>query len=542
MDGQRFDELTRLLASGTPRRRVLKGFAGGALGLFGLRVASSVRAGENMSVDPGGECNEAEECTQGSCLDGVCACEDPAEPWRGCTCDTGTEGPCGGGTLLCCPTGDTPGGPGICTSASVGCEPLGECSDPGGTCQEDGDCCEGSCSDEGVCYCEDPPRPIIGCSCTTGTESPCGDTTVLCCPTTGTPGGPGICTSDSVGCDPTGCPGVTCDPTAVLNEACECVCPLPTSPCDSGACLHCGAIFQLDPATCTCICPGTEACPCEDNTDCSGGLVCCDEGEESVCRASCEGECALPGQACLSDDDCCQGSCSDEGVCYCTDPSRPIIGCSCTTGTLNPCGDSTAVCCATSDVPGGPGICTSASVGCEPLGDECVTGTEDACPDDFECCALPGSPPGGDGICIPVGTQCARQGCQPAGTACLYDSECCAGTCHEDGFCFCADPENPAVGCACDPEVENFCGDGYVCCETDNFPECALASVGCKDDGGATPTSTVASLPSTGIGGAPDGSDGGWLAPAALAGAGAALIANRLIRRSTEAKAEATEE
>jgi hypothetical protein len=518
MDGQRFDELTRLLASGTPRRRVLKGVAGGALGLLGLRTASSVRAGADMSVDIGGECSEDEECTLGSCLEGVCACEDPAEPWRGCPCISGADDQCGGGTLLCCPTTNEPGGPGVCTSSMTGCDPVDPC--PGVSCEDpqvlDEDTCE--------CVC---PAPTIECD--DGSCLNCG----------------ALFTADPVTCTCV-CEEVCADPRELDEETCSCVCPGPTSPCDNGDCLNCGAIFQLDPVACECICPGTEACPCEDNSDCSGGLVCCDDSitGEGSCRTSCEGDCAIPGQACLSDADCCQGSCSDEGVCYCQDPSRPIIGCSCTTGTQNPCGDSTAICCPTTDAPGGPGICVSDSVGCDPLGDECTTGTLDACPDDFECCAEPGSPPGGDGICIPVGTQCARQGCQPAGTACLYDSECCAGTCHDDGFCFCEDPKNPAVGCACDPEVKDFCGDGYVCCETDNFPVCALASVGCKDDGGGgvTPTSTVSSLPDTGIGGAPDGSDGGWLAPAALAGAGAALIANRLIRRSTEAKAEATEE
>jgi hypothetical protein len=246
---------------------------------------------------------------------------------------------------------------------------------------------------------------------------------------------------------------VTCDPTAVLDENCEGVCPLPTVPCGDGQCAHCGAICQVDQETCECI------CPCEDEQDCVTGQVCC----EGTCRASCEDE------------------------------------------------------------------------------DSCITGTLDACPDDFECCALPGSPPGGDGICIPVGTQCARQGCQPAGTACLYDSECCVGTCGEDGFCFCEDPAKPALNCPCDPSVADVCGDDYVCCEADDDGVCTPTSVGCDDGGGGATQTPVPSLPSTGIGSAPDGSNGGWLAPAALAGAGAALVASRLIRRTTEAEPETTE-
>ena len=54
----------------------------------------------------------------------------------------------------------------------------------------------------------------------------------------------------------------------------------------------------------------------------------------------------------------------------CTDPSRPGVGCACSTGTQNPCGDTTLVCCANDPnaAPGAPGTCTPSSVGCQPLG------------------------------------------------------------------------------------------------------------------------------------------------------------------------------
>jgi hypothetical protein len=467
MDGQRFDELTRRLAEGAPRRSVLKGIAGGALGLLGARTL------------------------------------------------------------------------GIRSAAGQ------QCVAPGAACQRNRDCCEGRCSDQGVCFCQDPAEPVIGCSCITGTQNPCGAMTAVCCPTGNDPGGPGSCTPASVGCEPTEpCPGVVCDPTAVLDETtCECVCPLPTVPCGDGQCAHCGAIFQVDPETCECVCPGTEACPCERNGDCADGFVCCDDPTtgEGSCRATCEDVCAIPGQACLRDRDCCEGQCSDEGACYCLDPSRPIIGCSCITGTENPCGDSTAVCCPTGSQPGGPGVCVSASVGCEPTGGACTTGTADACAEGFECCANPGSPPGGPGTCTPIGTNCARQGCAGPGHACLYDSECCAGTCDEGGFCFCVDPDEPARECLCTTGTEAPCVAGYVCCETEDLPGgegvCVSEKVGCKDDdddGGADATKTpVTTLPSTGIG-EHGGGDAGWLAPATLAGAGAALIAHRLLRRKAE--------
>ena len=38
----------------------------------------------------------------------------------------------------------------------------------------------------------------------------------------------------------------------------------------------------------------------------------------------------------------------------CTDPSRPGVGCDCTTGTQDPCGDTTLLCCAND--PNGPPV------------------------------------------------------------------------------------------------------------------------------------------------------------------------------------------
>lgn len=193
MDNQRFDAMTRAFASGTSRRKLLKFLGGGAVaGAIGTAVVPAPRVSAQGTLQPGEECMSNDECASGLC-DGVCYCENSAEPWLGCSCTTGTEGPCGGGTLLCCATGTEPGGPGICTSASVGCDPIGECSAPGESCEETG-CCElGECSASGFCL-----------SCTTGTENPCGSLatefggTWVCCPAAGgAPGSTGTCVEES---------------------------------------------------------------------------------------------------------------------------------------------------------------------------------------------------------------------------------------------------------------------------------------------------------------------------------------------------------
>jgi hypothetical protein len=100
----------------------------------------------------------------------------------------------------------------------------------------------------------------------------------------------------------------------------------------------------------------------------------------------------------------------------CTDPSRPGVGCACSTGTEDPCGDSTLLCCANDadTPPGGPGTCTPSSVGCDPLGPTpeptpctgvgcpCTAGVEGTCDAGLVCCQsemnAPNTP-GGPGQC-----------------------------------------------------------------------------------------------------------------------------------------------
>ncbi|MFT4040879.1 MAG: hypothetical protein QM692_22040 [Thermomicrobiales bacterium] len=69
--------------------------------------------------------------------------------------------------------------------------------------------------------CTDPSRPGVGCGCHTGTQYPCGPTTLLCCATSSEalPGGPGICTPASVGCNPLGPPTGTPQATPAATPA-----------------------------------------------------------------------------------------------------------------------------------------------------------------------------------------------------------------------------------------------------------------------------------------------------------------------------------
>lgn len=191
-----------------------------------------------------------------------------------------------------------------------------------------------------------------------------------------------------------------------------------------------------------------------------------------------------PGGECTSDDDCAVGTCSDQGICYCEDPSRPVIGCPCTTGTEDPCYGTTAVCCANEVDPaaGANGTCVSDSVGCDPTGETC-----DA-----------------------LQTMCESTGC------CAEDTECGA-----NGWCYgCySGTEDP-----CGAYNEAF-GADYICC---TYGSTVVGAVGyCVAE-----SECVVAPPNTGSG--PITTSNSWMAPAAAIGAAAAVLAYK----SREDKAE----
>jgi len=168
MDGKQFDKITRAFAAGTSRRSLLKLLGGGSLA---VAVAPAIFRAEEAAAQgggPGDACApQTMPCAEGLLCaaeqEGVCYCEDPAEPWRGCACTTGADNPCGDTTLLCCADSEGIGVPGVCTSASVGCEPRGECSEPGTSCEAPGCCTVGECGANGWCT-----------ACYSGTDNPCG--------------------------------------------------------------------------------------------------------------------------------------------------------------------------------------------------------------------------------------------------------------------------------------------------------------------------------------------------------------------------------
>ncbi|HEU0114280.1 MAG TPA: hypothetical protein VFQ80_06380 [Thermomicrobiales bacterium] len=188
----------------------------------------------------------------------------------------------------------------------------------------------------------------------------------------------------------------------------------------------------------------------------------------------------------------------------CTDPARPGVGCACITGTLNPCGQTTLVCCKNdpNGPPGAPGTCTPASVGCSPLGPTptptaeaactdvgcpCTAGVEGTCAPGLVCCQSQMTAPnypGGPGMCAtqdgcgggepPV---CRTAGCRCNGgvqDACEADLLCCPddpGVPGGPGRCAASDQCNQngctGAGCGCLSGVQGACDDGLICCADD---------------------------------------------------------------------------
>lgn len=181
----------------------------------------------------------------------------------------------------------------------------------------------------------------------------------------------------------------------------------------------------------------------------------------------------------------------------CTDPGRPGVGCPCTTGVRDACGQTTLVCCLNdpNGAPGSAGTCVPSSVGCTPLGPPtatavpcteigclCTDGVEGECAPGLVCCqsVMNGGPvAGGQGMCAAA-------------------DACGNGPCRGDG-------------CPCNGGVLDACDPGLVCC-----PDPAgagvpggLGSCVAADACGPAATAPVATAPAGDDGGGGNNGPGG---------------------------------
>ncbi len=169
MESSTFDELTRVLASSTSRRQVLKTITaatlGGMLGLGGISVAlanNSACAHFCASVF-GADTPAAGQCTSDAAHHkGLCYSCGPASPAGTQTicCSENSSGQCTSySSATCCSGVQTCQNGGCCT-------PDGANSGQTNACTQNSDCCSGFCNSAGFCGC----IPFLGEGCNSSSD------------------------------------------------------------------------------------------------------------------------------------------------------------------------------------------------------------------------------------------------------------------------------------------------------------------------------------------------------------------------------------
>ena len=316
MDGQKFDDITRALATGTSRRRVLKGLLAGAVGVVGLRRAAKVSAGPAGTRVLGESCRETADCTANQNLE----CQKVAETGAfRCECATGfisCQGQCvsincpGGGqldttTCTCvCPTGTE-----LCNNSCVQ-----SCTSPFVLNTSSCACeCPSSTPElcNGACYAACAPgftrnATTCACECPSGTEL-CGGQCVTVCPT-----------------------GFVRNSTT-----CQCVCPTGQEVCQNACYDLCEDGEVRNPTTCACGCPsGTVLC----NGACVSNVCPSGSGQtfnETTCSCTCAPNEVFCGGRCHDPNAECAGlhnkifnvDCCNQGSNPCQNPGQPSGRC-----------------------------------------------------------------------------------------------------------------------------------------------------------------------------------------------------------------------
>lgn len=376
MDGQRFDDLARSIASGISRRRLLSAIGAGAIGALVERPAALAR----KCLPKRARCRKNDECCSGYCLGprGKRVC---TECKSAIVCDT-----------ICCPIDalagcseiQGPNGPVIgclCPEETIYDRAANACVPCPTSCDVDEDCCTSKCcrgtcaTNEILCCgvacgdicCPDdalngcteingPNGPIIGCVCPNGTFYDNGKNECVDCP--------GSCVNDDDCCTEKCCDGVCC---AAGDDRCcggtcattdTCLCPPGVKCSGTATCTSFGVTYDSG----CCPYPLASVC-CADSTPgagdgfatcaaqstipgaCANGAVltiggvhgaacyadqsidCCkeDDGSGAGGDAVSEFNCIMNGYAVDADYPCCS-TVSKAGVCICAPPGTDCSG------------------------------------------------------------------------------------------------------------------------------------------------------------------------------------------------------------------------
>ena len=390
VDEQRFDDLTRAIAGGASRRRIVKGLvAGVAGGLVGFGRFGRARG--QQSVGLGGPCSAIganAECSQ-----------------------AGT--PAGGVPVIC---GDN----GVGRDGAFNC-----CRNAGGVCSADFQCCGAAVCASGVCANGGVSGLPLGSSCAASSQCSqaggpvvCADNgflrdgTTNCCRNQG-----GACTGEAGCCGGLPCVNGVCGGTASAGLAVGSVCTASSECSQTGGAVVCAENGVSSDGALNCC--RNEGGTCANAAGCCGGLSC----TNGVCSGAATGGTVALGGICTAASQCDQTG----GAVVCADNGISIDGSlNCCRNAGGACTDAnnSAACC------GGlycvNGACGGGAVSGGTLapGATCTAGNQ---------CSQSGGPV----ICADNGitTDGALNCCRADGGACTDGAGCCGALRCEGGAC-----------------------------------------------------------------------------------------------------------
>jgi hypothetical protein len=137
MDGDQFDRLTRVMATGLSRRRVLQGVTSSISAVWIAQSKPEVSLAAPTCRETGSRCGNGRRCCSGVCVDHACAAPTCSDGVRN---GSETDVDCGGGTCPTCAVGSACAGNLDCTSGycvNGNCEPCPSTSICHGECLVD---------------------------------------------------------------------------------------------------------------------------------------------------------------------------------------------------------------------------------------------------------------------------------------------------------------------------------------------------------------------------------------------------------------------
>jgi hypothetical protein len=344
MDGQRFDDLTRLLGFALNRKRFVAALEVLAAAPGGLEATTAKNKKRGKKRKRGGNVGVGAQGDPEFC-EGFCESDTDCTAGEGCFCDEATNRcvilTCGG---ACLKDDECPLLSGCTCNLPAGREGVGAEGILFGACVTDtcgGECDKGNCPDSPGCLCDFETNLCVTVLCggTCDTSNDCASDDACLCITDGE--GPGVC---SLVCESTcskdsDCPPIsncvcdtelgsciappTCSGSCDTNTQCaeegagDCVCFLGIDTADRASVER--AIAEGSDGECG-VCHGVGD-PCDASSECCGQLVCegggpvvvSGEPPSGTCRRKRKPKdrCHKHGQSCQRDNDCCA-----QGVCY----------------------------------------------------------------------------------------------------------------------------------------------------------------------------------------------------------------------------------